>query len=77
MEITIKIDGRNKQAKALLAYLKTLPFIDIKDKGKGGMGKPTKEKNPYNPEFVKKVKKSAASKKRYVIDDIDEFWKNL
>ncbi len=74
MEFTIKIDARNKQAKAFLAYIKTLPFIDIKYKEKG---KPTKEKKTYNPEFVKMVKKSAASKKRYVIEDIDEFWENL
>lgn len=29
MEITLKIDSRSKQAKAFLAYLKTLPFIKV------------------------------------------------
>jgi hypothetical protein len=36
-----------------------------------------KEKSPYNPEFVKMVKKSAASKKRYQVDNVDELWKSL
>jgi hypothetical protein len=35
------------------------------------------EKSPYNPEFVKMVKKSASSKKRYQVDNIDELWKSL
>lgn len=29
MEITIKIDQRKKEAKALLEYLKNLPFVEI------------------------------------------------
>jgi hypothetical protein len=29
MEFTIKIDQRKKEAKALIAYLKNLPFVEI------------------------------------------------
>ena len=29
MEVTIKLDQRKKEAKALLAYLKSLPFVEI------------------------------------------------
>ena len=32
MEITIKIDQRSKQAKAFLAYLKTLPFVSVESR---------------------------------------------
>ncbi|MBL1410370.1 hypothetical protein [Sphingobacterium faecale] len=32
MEITLKLDERSKQAKALYEYLKTLPFIEIEEK---------------------------------------------
>ncbi len=73
MEVTIKIDMRTKAAKAFFKYLKALPFVEVKEKG---LSKP-KTESPYNPEFVKMVKKSAASKKRYVINDIDEFWESL
>jgi len=75
MEITIKIDRRSRQAKALLAYLKTLPFIDIKDKGEKGMGKPAKEKSPYNPEFVKKIRR--AEKEKSTVIDPNDVWGSL
>ena len=68
MEITIKIDQRNKQAKALLEYIRTLPFVEVKDNEKEG--------SPYDPEFVKIVKESAASKERYEVDPND-VWGSL
>ena len=32
MEITIKIDNRKQEAKALLAYLNELPFVKVQNK---------------------------------------------
>ena len=45
MELTIKLDENNKEAKALIAYLKTLSYVSVKKE----------KKSPYNPEFVKKI----------------------
>lgn len=53
MEITIKIDQRKKEGQALLEFLKSLPFVEIEE-----------TKSPYDPDFVKMVKKSKASKNR-------------
>jgi hypothetical protein len=36
-----------------------------------------KDKSPYNPEFVKMVKEAAASKERYVVENVDELWESL
>lgn len=72
MEITIKINQRNKQAKALLEYIKTLPFVEIKGE--------EKEKSPYNPKFVKMVReaeKEIAEGKTMVVKDVEEFWESL
>jgi len=52
MEITLKIDKRNKQAKAFYEYVKTLPFVEV-------------EKNRYNKETenaIKEVKSGKATK---------------
>jgi len=73
MEITIKIDKRSKQAKVFYEYLKTLPFVEIEEKGK-------KKKSPYNPEFVKKVleSKKDIEKGNFIeIKDVDELWDSL
>jgi hypothetical protein len=32
MEITVKIDQRKKEAKALVAYLRNLPFVEVEAK---------------------------------------------
>lgn len=67
--ITIQIDTKTKEGKLFKEMLKTvyskLPGIEI-----------VLEKSPYNPEFVKMVKKSSASKKRYVIDT-NNIWGSL
>lgn len=68
MEITLKIDRRSKQAKMLYEYLKTLPFVEIKE------SKP-KTKSPYNPEFVKKIKR--AEKQKSTLIDTDDIWGSL
>ncbi|MDP2058783.1 MAG: hypothetical protein U1C58_13880 [Flavobacteriaceae bacterium] len=44
MELTIKIDQRKKEAKALLEYLKNLPFVEV-----------TTDKPRYNPETEKAI----------------------
>lgn len=67
--ITIKINERSKAGKALqdiIAVFAKEPGIEI-----------IKEKSPYNPDFVKMVKKSAASKKRYKVDNVDALWESL
>lgn len=66
MSVTVKIDTRSKAAKKLLAFLQTLSFVEIEE-----------EKSPYDPEFVKMVKKSAASKERIKVEDIDGLWESL
>lgn len=47
MEITIKIDQRKKEAKALLEFLKTLPFVELDI-----------EKPRYNSEAEKAIRDS-------------------
>ena len=53
--ITIKIDHRTKAGKAFKAMLEAVyskqPGIEV-----------VEDESPYNPEFVKMIKKSAASK---------------
>jgi hypothetical protein len=64
MSTIVKIDTRSKEAKSLLTYLRSLSFVKVE------------EKDPYDPEFVKMVLKSAASKKRYKVDT-DDIWGSL
>ena len=68
--ITLKINERTNKGKALILllneYVKGDKSVEIID-----------DKSPYNPEFVKMVKKSAASKKRHVVDDVDKLWESL
>ena len=51
MEFTIKIDHRKKEAKALLEYLKSLPYIEIET-----------EKPRYNAETEKAIQDARAGK---------------
>lgn len=37
MEISLKLDIRKKEAKALLEYLQSLPFVEIKTKATGAV----------------------------------------
>jgi len=67
--ITLKINTNSKAGKALktmLEFFSKQPGIEI-----------VEEKSPYDPEFVKMIKKSSASKKRYKVDDVDELWESL
>jgi hypothetical protein len=66
--LTIKINERSKAGKLLRDFLDLIsdkPGVEI-----------VEEKSPYDPEFVKMVKKSAASKNRTVIDTND-VWGSL
>lgn len=65
--ITLKIDKRSKAGKALDAILKlfaTQPGVEI-----------VAEKSPYNPEFVRKVKR--AEKQKGILIDTNDVWGSL
>jgi hypothetical protein len=67
--ITLKINEQSKLGKAILDLListsKESKVIEILE-----------DKDPYDPAFVKMIKKSAASKKRYKVDT-DDIWGSL
>lgn len=65
---TIKLNERSTAGKALKTILSVFakePGVEI-----------VEEKSPYNPEFVAKIKKSAASKNRTEVDTND-IWGSL
>lgn len=64
MSITLKIDTKSTAAKQLIAYLKTLPFVEIE------------EESPYNPEFVEKILNSHKNDKRHKIPT-DKLWESI
>ncbi len=66
MALVAKIDQRSKEAKALIEYLKQLPFVKIEQT----------DKSPYNPEFVKKINK-ARSEKTGKIVTADNLWVSI
>jgi hypothetical protein len=68
--ITLKINERTGKGKVFMQFLKEF----LKDDKSVEI---IEEKSPYNPEFVKMVKKSASTKKRYQVDNIDELLKSL
>lgn len=68
--ITLKINERTGKGKIFMQFLKEF----IKDEKSVEI---IEEQSPYNPQFVKMVKKSAASKKRYQVDNVDELWESL
>jgi hypothetical protein len=68
--ITLRINEKSNFGKAIMEMIK----VGVKEK-KGI--EIVEEKSPYNPEFVAMVKKSAASKKRYRVDNVDKLWESL
>ena len=67
--ITIKLNKKNVAGKTLQEIIDLFakqPGVEI-----------VEEKSPYNPEFVKMVKKSAASKRRYKVEDVNDLWASL
>ncbi len=67
--ITLKINERSNYGKALLELIK----VSIEEKK---VKQVIDEESPYNPEFVKMIKKSAASKERFEVDPND-IWGSL
>ncbi len=51
MQFTIKIDQRKKEAKALIAYLKNLPFVEL-----------ASEKRLYNAETENAIQEARTGK---------------
>lgn len=68
--ITLKINERSSYGKALLELIK----VGINEKKGIEM---VEEESPYNADFVKKVKESAASQERYEVKDVNELWNSL
>jgi len=69
--LTIKINERNSLGKAIIELLRST----AKESSAIKLVE-TKEENSYNPEFVEKVLKAAASKKRHRIDP-KNLWESL
>jgi hypothetical protein len=67
--ITLKINERTKVGKSFMAFIKA-----FSEKEKEIEIVP---ESVYNPDFVKMIKDSAASKKRYEVKNIDELWQSL
>ena len=70
--ITIKINERSKAGialKKMLEILETQPGVQIVEE----------ERSPYNPEFVKKIKKSEQKIKegKYKVVDTKDIWGSL
>lgn len=68
---TITIDKRTKAGKLLFEMAQILS-----EKSKDVIISESKE-SIYNAEFVKMVKESADSKKRYEVKNVDELWESL
>lgn len=68
---TITINKRTKAGKLLFEMAKLL------SENTKGVVITENEEIVYDKEFVKKVKKSAASKERYRVENVDELWESL
>lgn len=67
MELKIKIDGRNKDGKTLLDYLRNLSYVKILEK----------DNQTYNPEFVKEILIRSKSENFVTIKDVDNIWESI
>jgi len=63
MELTIRIDQRKKEARALLEFLKNLPFVELDEKPR------------YNSETEKAIQKARLGKTTPL--NLDDFRKQL
>lgn len=66
--ITLKINERTNFGKTFLAFLKTLSATE--------KSIALEEKSPYNPEFVKKIKR-AEKQGNYIEIDTNDIWGSL
>ncbi len=71
MEVTLKINTRTKVGKTLLSFIEFF----AKENKEVEIINTTAEKSPYNPEFVKMVKK--AEKEDGVYVTADTLWEDL
>ncbi len=55
MEITIRLDQRKKEAKALIEYLKNLPYIDVETKQE--LGKTEEKITPKQKKLINTLKR--------------------
>lgn len=68
--VTIRINENSEQAKKMLEYLKTLPFVEVVNDG---------DESTYDPKFVAKIKsreKSLNSKKLVRVNP-DDLWGSI
>lgn len=65
--VTVTIKENSKQAKAFIELLRTLPYVEFHEE---------KEKSPYNPEFVKKIKE-ADQRGEYKEVDANNLWESI
>ena len=73
--LTLKINDKTIAGKTFLAFLKT--FV-AKEKAVEIVSAPVvKEKSPYNPEFVKMIKKAEKSKNRTEVKNVNDLWASL
>ncbi|OFY94280.1 MAG: hypothetical protein A3K10_01060 [Bacteroidetes bacterium RIFCSPLOWO2_12_FULL_31_6] len=73
--LTLKINDNTIAGKTFLAFLKT--FV-AKEKAVEIVSAPVvKEKSPYNPEFVKMIKKAEKSKNRTEVKNVNDLWASL
>ncbi|MBZ9652790.1 DUF2683 family protein [Psychroflexus montanilacus] len=73
--ITLKINENSEKGKALLAFLKAFHV----DKDKDDVQLVEDSKNPYNPEFVKKIeqaKKEVEDGETFLIET-DSIWESI
>jgi hypothetical protein len=69
MELTLKINTRNKDSKPFLNYIQNLSYIEIlKDKSKN-------KTTFYKSDFVEMVKKSALEKGKII--DPNNLWESM
>lgn len=66
MATILKIDMRSSLAKDFIEFAKKLPFVQVEEQS---------EKSPYDPEFVKKIKR--AQKQKGTIINTDDVWGSL
>lgn len=71
--MVIKVSTKTKAGKTIIELAKLLSTQDKSVQIIEGQ----KEQSPYDPKFVAMVKKSAASKKRLIVNDVNELWESL
>jgi hypothetical protein len=74
--VTLKVKENSKQAKAFLELVKTFSFVEVVTETKIKKATITKNKSPYNSEFVSMVKEAEA-RGDYKTIDPSNLWESL